>query len=98
MLNKHQVYLAVTPRNLHSTADDNRRSVSASPFDKNVRVAGDPCTVSSQLELDEAIRLYEVNKDTEITVHGEYFLTRFCILLLSITTGQWCCTVVNIVH
>ncbi|XP_064611257.1 protein kinase C iota type-like isoform X2 [Liolophura sinensis] len=30
---------------------------------------GDPCTVSSQIELNEAIRLYEVNKDTEITIH-----------------------------
>ncbi|KAJ8319930.1 hypothetical protein KUTeg_001517 [Tegillarca granosa] len=30
---------------------------------------GDPCTISSQMELDEAIRLYEINKDTEITIH-----------------------------
>ncbi|XP_013393561.1 protein kinase C iota type isoform X2 [Lingula anatina] len=30
---------------------------------------GDPCTVSSQIELEEAIRLYEVNKDSEITIH-----------------------------
>ncbi|XP_050411933.1 protein kinase C iota type isoform X1 [Patella vulgata] len=30
---------------------------------------GDPCTLSSQIELDEAIRLYEVNKDSEITIH-----------------------------
>ncbi|KAK5641919.1 hypothetical protein RI129_010466 [Pyrocoelia pectoralis] len=30
---------------------------------------GDPCTISSQLELDEAIRLYEVNRDSELTVH-----------------------------
>lgn len=30
---------------------------------------GDPCTISTQLELDEAIRLYEVNKDSEITIH-----------------------------
>jgi len=34
---------------------------------------GDPCTISNQLELDEAIRLYEVNKDTEIVIHGEWF-------------------------
>ncbi|KAL3861419.1 hypothetical protein ACJMK2_007453, partial [Sinanodonta woodiana] len=26
---------------------------------------GDPCTISSQMELDEAIRLYEINKDSE---------------------------------
>ena len=31
---------------------------------------GDPCTISSQLELSEAIRLYEANKEAELTVHG----------------------------
>nr|CAI5865563.1 unnamed protein product [Callosobruchus analis] len=31
---------------------------------------GDPCTISSQMELDEAIRLYEVNRDSELTVHA----------------------------
>lgn len=30
---------------------------------------GDPCTISSQLELSEAIRLYEANKEAELTVH-----------------------------
>lgn len=30
---------------------------------------GDPCTISTQLELDEAIRLYEINKDSELTIH-----------------------------
>ena len=30
---------------------------------------GDPCIISSQSELDEALRLYDVNKDTEITIH-----------------------------
>ncbi|XP_063409429.1 protein kinase C iota type-like isoform X1 [Mytilus trossulus] len=30
---------------------------------------GDPCTISSQMELDEAIRLYELNKDSELTLH-----------------------------
>ncbi|KAJ9575954.1 hypothetical protein L9F63_007181 [Diploptera punctata] len=30
---------------------------------------GDPCTISSQIELEEAIRLYEVNKDTELVIH-----------------------------
>lgn len=34
---------------------------------------GDPCTISSQMELDEAIRLYEINKDTEITIHSKYY-------------------------
>ena len=35
--------------------------------------SGDPCTVSSQIELEEAIRLYEVNKDTELTLHSTVF-------------------------
>lgn len=30
---------------------------------------GDPCTISTQEELNEAIRLYELNKDSEITIH-----------------------------
>merc|ERR1719384_1867804 len=30
---------------------------------------GDPCIVLSQTELDEAIRLYEVHKEAELTVH-----------------------------
>ncbi|CAH0564822.1 unnamed protein product [Brassicogethes aeneus] len=30
---------------------------------------GDPCTISSQMELDEAIRLYEINRDSELTIH-----------------------------
>uniref|UniRef100_A0A8C3RPZ3 Protein kinase C iota type n=1 Tax=Chelydra serpentina TaxID=8475 RepID=A0A8C3RPZ3_CHESE len=30
---------------------------------------GDPCTVSSQLELEEAFRLYELNKDSELLIH-----------------------------
>lgn len=32
---------------------------------------GDPCTISTQLELDEAIRLYEINRDSELTIHGK---------------------------
>ena len=32
---------------------------------------GDPCTISSQVEIDEAIRLYEVNNDSEITIHSK---------------------------
>uniref|UniRef100_A0A2K5ZTG3 Protein kinase C n=1 Tax=Mandrillus leucophaeus TaxID=9568 RepID=A0A2K5ZTG3_MANLE len=32
---------------------------------------GDPCTVSSQLELEEAFRLYELNKDSELLIHGK---------------------------
>jgi len=30
---------------------------------------GDPCIVQSQTELDEAIRLYEVNKEAELAMH-----------------------------
>ena len=30
---------------------------------------GDPCTISSQIELDEAIRLYYLNKESELIVH-----------------------------
>lgn len=33
-------------------------------------ISGDPCTITTQMELDEAIRLYEVNKDSELTIHG----------------------------
>ena len=38
-------------------------------------IVGDPCTVSSQMELNEALRLYELNKDSELTVHGKVLLT-----------------------
>jgi hypothetical protein len=30
---------------------------------------GDPCTIGSQLELDEAIRLYYLNKESELVIH-----------------------------
>lgn len=30
---------------------------------------GDPCRIATQHELDEALRLYKVEKDTEITIH-----------------------------
>jgi hypothetical protein len=30
---------------------------------------GDPCTLSSQMELDEALRLYYLNKENELIVH-----------------------------
>ncbi|KMQ84063.1 protein kinase c iota type-like protein [Lasius niger] len=35
---------------------------------------GDPCRIASQQELDEALRLYELEKDTEITIHGQYVI------------------------
>ena len=34
---------------------------------------GDPCRIATQQELDEALRLYEIEKDTEVTIHGMYF-------------------------
>lgn len=36
---------------------------------KWVDYEGDPCVISTQAELDEAIRLYELNKDPELTIH-----------------------------
>jgi len=42
----------------------------AYPFTiKWVDEEGDPCTISSQRELTEAVRLYEINKEVELTVH-----------------------------
>jgi len=32
---------------------------------------GDPCRIASQAELDEALRLYELEKDMEIKIHGQ---------------------------
>lgn len=48
---------------------------------------GDPCTVSSQLELEEAFRLYELNKDSELLIHG---MVKFTILLLMfVPLNKW---------
>lgn len=33
---------------------------------------GDPCTITTQMELREAIRLNDVNKDSELTIHGQF--------------------------
>ena len=38
---------------------------------------GDPCTISSQRELSEAIRLYEINKEAELCVHGRPKIIHF---------------------
>lgn len=32
----------------------------------------EPCRIGSQVELDEVLRLYELEKDTEIKIHGQY--------------------------
>lgn len=45
---------------------------------------GDPCTVSSQLELEEALRLYEINKDSELIIHGEKFQTNLYTVSLHV--------------
>lgn len=44
---------------------------------------GDPCTVSSQLELEEAFRLYELNKDSELLIHGRVELNFFLLIQIS---------------
>lgn len=48
---------------------------------------GDPCTVSSQLELEEAFRLYELNKDSELLIHGRWNLLKFTAAHVS--TCEW---------
>ncbi|KAI8040066.1 hypothetical protein M5D96_007494 [Drosophila gunungcola] len=37
----------------------------------------DPCTISTKMELDEAIRLYEMNYDSQLVIHGEFVLLLF---------------------
>lgn len=32
----------------------------------------DACTISTQMELDEAIRLYEMNHNPELLIHGKW--------------------------
>lgn len=32
----------------------------------------DACTISTQMELDEAIRLYEMNHNPELLIHGKF--------------------------
>ena len=48
-------------------------------YSESSLTSGDPCVISSQAELEEAIRLYEVNKDSEITIHGIVRLLSFRI-------------------
>ena len=33
-------------------------------------VVGDPCTISSQDELEESVRLFDNNRESGITLHG----------------------------
>ena len=45
---------------------------------------GDPCTISCQEELNEAIRLYELNRDSELVIHCKCLLwTLFLFKILS---------------
>lgn len=52
---------------------------------------GDPCTISSQMELDEAIRLYELNRDSELTIHGESICIFSFVLLLCQSYPSFVC-------
>jgi len=57
----------------HHLMDEMRDICGFSP-DKELTIKwvdeeGDPCIVQSQTELDEAIRLYEINKEAELAVH-----------------------------
>ncbi|KAG5313869.1 KPCI kinase, partial [Acromyrmex insinuator] len=45
---------------------------------------GDPCRIASQQELDEALRLYELEKDTEITIH---------VLIRALDNGMYASTI-----
>lgn len=40
----------------------------------------DPCTISTNMELCEAIRLYEMNYDSQLVIHGK--LKSFLITLV----------------
>lgn len=53
---------------------------------------GDPCTISSQVEIDEAIRLYEVNNDSEITIHSKFFLQQPTFYSLNHLLNLFICT------
>jgi len=37
-------------------------------------IIGDPCIIGTETELAEAIRLYDVNMDAELTIHGKFWL------------------------
>lgn len=55
---------------------------------------GDPCTISSQTELNEAIRLYDLNKDSELALHGmlSIYMSTF---LFSLCVFQMLCFFYN---
>ena len=36
-------------------------------------VSGDPCTLSTQIELNEAVRLYHVNQESQLVINSKFF-------------------------
>lgn len=36
-----------------------------------VMFTGDPCTLSTQVELDEAVRLYHVNNESQLVINSK---------------------------
>ena len=45
---------------------------------KRQSTLGDPCTISCQEELNESVRLFDSNHDTELTLHSESASPFFC--------------------
>ncbi|NXO04463.1 KPCZ kinase, partial [Rhinopomastus cyanomelas] len=43
---------------------------------------GDPCTISSQMELEEAFRLYCQNREEGLIIHGKYYLLQESVRIL----------------
>lgn len=35
---------------------------------------GDPCTLSKQVELDEAVRLFHVNAESQLVINSMYYM------------------------
>lgn len=60
----------ITYENLRQEIRDICKFESKQPFTmKWVDEEGDPCVLSCQVELNEAVRLHELNKDSELTIH-----------------------------
>ena len=43
----------------------------------DMQTLGDPCSISSQDELNEAIRLFDVNKEAQLILHGRHLQCAF---------------------
>lgn len=48
--------------------------------------SGDPCTITSQTELEEAVRLFFLNGDPQLVINGVIFLFFFLIYLQQLAT------------